>query len=581
MRDAQQNALIRQAIRSARNAPRGLGIRESDSIDYLPSGGVQLISGGLMVVHLRQHLFGVPLLHAGRSARFDASGAFLGVTGRPTSVDPSLSTMPVASATKATAIACGHLFEREESVGKRTPAPRGRLTVRAELNDPAQTTVLHRAPFRDPIIARLIVFGEGPSAALAWEVRLRLPGPHGSFAVFVEAGRRRGPRVLDCIRMSTHASASGPVYEFNPDEMRAAIPHSFPADRSQYPRLWDRPLPDTEWIDSDATSGNSASSVDHKGKSFKASLRDGLLAFSPTNPGSEGVVNAFYLVNFMHDFFWLLGFDEGLGNFQRRNRTGTGRAGDAVRITVWPEPFDGIADFVSQVDGFPPELNLGPAVTTRGNRSSALDADIVFHEYTHGVTNRLIGGPRAEHPLVKFQSRALGEGYSDYFAVSIQNHLRRRAGRPPVMTFGAYICPDRPTGLRNQQYGSLFRGSYGDLGTAAFQKPHDAGAVWCEALLRVNAALAPDGDPALGDELGWQLVLDSLRLLHPGPSGPTFLHARDALLTALDTCPPTLLTAPRDALRNKVASVFSSLGMGPRASTTSADLGGIREDFDR
>jgi extracellular elastinolytic metalloproteinase len=578
MEAEERNAIVRQAIRSARHSPRGLTTREADAVDYLPSGDLQRLSGGLLVVHLRQHHLGIPLLHAGRSVRFDPDGSFQKVTGRPTAIDPALPTVPALDAVEATHAACSHVSESGALKGAGTPISTRRPSLVAELNDPTHTAVLRKRPFRDPIVARLTVFGEGSNSALAWEIRLRPPGPYGPLAVFVDAGKRRSPRVLECLRMSAHAVASGPVYEFNPGES-SRVTRSFPPDRAAYPGLWNRSMPDTGWVDSDATSGNNAASLDHENKAFNATVDGGASVFAPSGLVGEGQVNAFYLVNYLHDFFQLLGFDESLGNFQRRNTGGSGKAGDAVRVTVWPRPFDGLADFVSKMDGFPPELNLGPADTSQGMRHSALDADIVIHEYSHGVSNRLIGGPRAEHPLVKLQSRALGEGFSDYFALSLQNYLRRRAGRAEVKTFGGFVNPDKSTGLRNQSYGSSFPGSYGSLGQAAFQKAHDAGTVWCEALLRVNAALASAGDPSSGDELGWQIVFDSLRLLHPGSSGPTYLHARDAVLTALENCPAELLTGPRDDLRLKMVSAFASMGMGPGATSSSADFGGIHEDF--
>ena len=77
------------------------------------------------------------------------------------------------------------------------------------------------------------------------------------------------------------------------------------------------------------------------------------------------------------------------------------------------------------------------------NRHTALDSDVVFHEFVHGVTNRLVGGRLDQTSLGQPQSRGMGEGWSDYFALSFQNvnrddrksgHRRlgdRQAGRNP------------------------------------------------------------------------------------------------------------------------------------------------------
>ena len=38
-----------------------------------------------------------------------------------------------------------------------------------------------------------------------------------------------------------------------------------------------------------------------------------------------------------------------------------------------------------------PIMNMGLVTST--NRHTAFDSDVVFHEFMHGVTNRLVGGP--------------------------------------------------------------------------------------------------------------------------------------------------------------------------------------------
>ena len=50
---------------------------------------------------------------------------------------------------------------------------------------------------------------------------------------------------------------------------------------------------------------------------------------------------------------------------------------------------------------------FGPAV------NSADDATVVFHEYTHGLTQRLVGGDGAANGLLARQSQAMSEGWSD------------------------------------------------------------------------------------------------------------------------------------------------------------------------
>ena len=48
-------------------------------------------------------------------------------------------------------------------------------------------------------------------------------------------------------------------------------------------------------------------------------------------------------------------------------------------------------------------------------KAVALQNDIIIHEYTHGITNRMVGGGTAAC-LQTLTSRAVGEGLSDAFA---------------------------------------------------------------------------------------------------------------------------------------------------------------------
>ena len=150
--------------------------------------------------------------------------------------------------------------------------------------------------------------------------------------------------------------------------------------------------------------------------------------------------------------------------------------------------------------------------------------------------------------------------------------------RPPRNAFGGWVSGNANTGLRNQAYGGTFSGTYGSLGKNGFENDHDAGTVWCQALLDVNEVLGNRVDAARGDELGWQIVFDSLRLLHPGPEGPTFLHARDAVLSVLDRIDAARLTGDQDDLKRGVWKAFAKRGMGPAAVSGSAGFTKIKED---
>ena len=48
-------------------------------------------------------------------------------------------------------------------------------------------------------------------------------------------------------------------------------------------------------------------------------LPDGSFQFAPADPSGDDqkLLNIFYFCNYMHDFLFILGFDEEAGNFQR------------------------------------------------------------------------------------------------------------------------------------------------------------------------------------------------------------------------------------------------------------------------
>ena len=64
----------------------------------------------------------------------------------------------------------------------------------------------------------------------------------------------------------------------------------------------------------------------------RADAVDGGGVFAPVQDSPDQfVTNIFFLCNYMHDFFMMLGFTEESGNFQTTNVTGTGRGADPVR----------------------------------------------------------------------------------------------------------------------------------------------------------------------------------------------------------------------------------------------------------
>lgn len=164
-------------------------------------------------------------------------------------------------------------------------------------------------------------------------------------------------------------------------------------------------------------------------------------------------------------------------------------AGDRVDARSIPEVIDGTATMGDSVEGENPLMRMG--IVEETNRHTALDSDVVFHEYTHGVANRLIGGGISRSPMLSAQSGCFNEGNSDYFACTVNKKI---------------VCGDwvanNPRGIRKHPYDSNFPHNFGHLGTVAdginYREVHNGGEIWCATALEMNRNI--------GDELGAQLV---------------------------------------------------------------------------
>jgi extracellular elastinolytic metalloproteinase len=323
-----------------------------------------------------------------------------------------------------------------------------------------------------------------------------------------------------------------------------------------------------------AVTGNTTVSVD-------GTNSNGVLTFDPGDPLAQGdiqkVINIFYFCNYMHDFFYMLGFDEQHGNFQKVNFTGQGTSDDPVLARAHPGPVHGTANMLTRADGVRAEMNMG--LISGINRHTAFDSDVVFHEFTHGVTNRLVGGRLDALGLREGQSRGMGEGWSDYFALTIQSCLaviQDPAAVEKVVT-GDWVTKRQP-GIRLAPYDDNYPATFGHLGTSPYDEEHNVGEIWCAALMKMNRNFAAAlGDKVKGHRIGWQIVVDGLKLT---PANPSFLDARDAIIRALADLrnAGSLSDADHVTLLRAAWEAFARFGMGPNASSTGATLEGVVED---
>ena len=87
---------------------------------------------------------------------------------------------------------------------------------------------------------------------------------------------------------------------------------------------------------------------------------------------------------------------------------------------------------------------------TTPHRDGDLDNGIIIHEYGHGVSNRLTGGPANANALNATQSGGMGEGWSDFYALMFTS--KPTDCRTPPIRWAPTCSAKRPpgAGIRRQ-----------------------------------------------------------------------------------------------------------------------------------
>ncbi|KAJ7910986.1 Fungalysin metallopeptidase-domain-containing protein [Mycena leptocephala] len=126
-------------------------------------------------------------------------------------------------------------------------------------------------------------------------------------------------------------------------------------------------------------------------------------------------VNAFYIVNTIHDLSYRYGFREAAFNFQNNNFGKDGAGNDRVTISVQNSAGIDNTDFSTPPDGQSGAMRMFLWDLTNPERDGALENDIVTHENTHGITNRMTGGGTGRC-LQTTEAGGMGGGWSDAMA---------------------------------------------------------------------------------------------------------------------------------------------------------------------
>jgi hypothetical protein len=206
------------------------------------------------------------------------------------------------------------------------------------------------------------------------------------------------------------------------------------------------------------------------------------------------------------------------------------------------------------------------------DRDSDLDSGVIAHEYGHGVSNRLTGGPAIVTCLQNAEQ--MGEGWSDWFALNLTTDPSDTRLTPRGV--GSYVVFQPPDGggIRPTPYTSdmtVNPSTYASVADAVnISQPHGIGYVWNTMLWEMYWNLVDrhgyeDNIYApwwkAGNNLALQLVMDGMKLQ---PCSPGFVDGRNAILNA-----DTALTGGKNQC--EIWRAFAKRGLGFSASQGSSN----------
>lgn len=321
---------------------------------------------------------------------------------------------------------------------------------------------------------------------------------------------------------------------------------------------------------------------------------------TPTGNGNNGtlpvdqfrrgmITQLFYVSNWYHDRMYLLGFDEAAGNFQQTNFSGMGLGNDRVLAEGQDNTGTDNSNFSTPPDGQSGRAQMYRFIGPTVDRDGALDSEVLIHELTHGVTNRLVGNAAG---LIWDPGKGIGEGWSDFYALSLLNNTNADDpnGMYALSAYTSYKLFGVTTFTDNYVYGgrrfpystnnsinpltwadaddytnNLSGGLAPDplgFNTRGGGEVHNVGEIWALTLWEVRSRIiaANGGDVPTGNQIMLQLVTDALKMT---PINPSYVDARDAIIDA--DC-ATNACANEQSIWDGFAD--RGLGYGARVSTS-------------
>lgn len=307
----------------------------------------------------------------------------------------------------------------------------------------------------------------------------------------------------------------------------------------------------------------------------------------PTDFQKAVVTQLFYITNRYHDETYRLGFTEQAGNFQQNNFGRGGLGNDRISAQAQDCLDVNNANFGTPADGARPAMQMYLWNRPTPFYDGSLDADVVVHELTHGLSNRLHGNASG---LSADIGGAMGEGWSDFFAMAMLSQPTDPIDGIYAMSgYATYRLRTGTNAFNNYYYGirrfpyaimsatggpssrphnpltfsdidstqvNVNDGAFAPSSTGTPDQVHRAGEIWASALWEIRAKFIQRLGWEVGNRRVLQFVIDGMKL---APINPTFLTERDAMIAA------TIAGGTADDVRDVWAG-FAIRGMGAGAS---------------
>jgi len=400
---------------------------------------------------------------------------------------------------------------------------------------------------REPVVARLIIVPVRQGMArLAWNFRLATRDSQHVYDFTVDAVNGQ-----IWTRFDEVVSENYLVYE-EPNESPIHATPAPPADARTNRTIPNPASSPLGWHDTGTTSytttqGNNVKAYEDgnnsnsgTGPDCGASLDCSFASDLNNDPDTyedAAVANLFYWNNIIHDVTYVYGFNEAGGNFQTNNFGNGGAGNDEVQAEAQDGGGTNNANFATPSDGNRPRMQMYLWNQTTPRRDGDYDNGIIVHEYGHGISNRLVGGPNSVGCLGNSQQP--GEGLSDWWAL-FMTHEPGDAGSD-ARGIGTYALGEPVTGpgIRTQRYSTdpaINTHTYQSIRNMVV--PHGVGEVWAQIAWECYWALVDTYgfDANLYDPLGGagnqRMMLYVIEGLKNTACSPTFADVRDGIIQA-------------------------------------------------